>query len=87
MKIVARGMGIGVVVTFFVVAIIASFWYDDYTFRNTEYTKWIFLFTGIITLLMSFGTFKKEKFLQHTVMLIPIVFWGICFLVLGIYQF
>jgi hypothetical protein len=82
-----KGMGIGVVVIFFLIAIIVSFWHEDYTLGNTEYTKWIFLLTGSVTLLMSLATFQKEKFMQHSLMFIPIVFWGILFLVLGIYQF
>ncbi len=87
MNVIMKGMGIGVVVTFFLVAFITSFWHEDYTLGNTDFTKWIFLITGIVTLLMSLGTFTKEKFMQHSLMFIPIVFWGALFSMLGIYQF
>ena len=87
MTVIMKGMGIAVVVIFFLTAFIVGIWHDDYTLGNYDFTKWIFLITGIITSLMSLGTFSKPQFLNHTVMFIPIVFWGIGFTVLGIYQF
>ena len=87
MTIIMRGMGIAVVVIFFLTAFITAIWYDDYTLGNFEYTKWIYLITGIITGVMSLGTFSKEDFTKHTLMFIPIVFWAVFFTGLGIYQF
>lgn len=87
MTVIMKGMGIAVVVIFFLTAFIVGIWHDDYTLGNFDFTKWIFLITGIITSLMSLGTFSKPQFLNHTLMFIPIVFWGIAFTVLGIYQF
>ena len=85
--LVMKGMGIAVVVIFFLTAFITGIWYDDYTLGNFEFTKWIYLITGIITCLMSFATFSKAEFTNHTFMFIPIVFWGVGFTALGIYQF
>jgi uncharacterized membrane protein YqjE len=87
MTIIMKGMGIAVVVIFFLTAFITGIWYDDYTLGNYEFTKWIFTITGSITCLMSLGTFSKQEFLNHTLMFIPIIFWGIGFTALGIYQF
>ncbi|MFT4601317.1 MAG: hypothetical protein ACI857_001497 [Arenicella sp.] len=59
-SIVAKGMGIAVLVIFFIVAGICSFWYDDITFGNFKYMKWLYLYTGIIASLMSLAIFTQE---------------------------
>jgi hypothetical protein len=87
MSVVMKGMGVAVVIVFFAAAGLMAIWYDNITLGNFEYTKWVFLITGVISLLLSLSTLSKEKIMKHTLMFIPIIVWGLIFLTLGIYQF
>jgi hypothetical protein len=90
--------GIGIIVPILLVAIgyIVSLFYEDKTLGNTNLLGWAFFYSSIIFILVGLAlslpseeeknkTGKKLNLWKHSFFYIPVLFWGMIFLILCIY--
>lgn len=98
MVIIWRGWGIMVFLMFVIVGLITTIWFDGWETKivgNTEYLSWVLTISGVLLIPIGISTWKG-KIVQdigipahrkkHDFFWIPIIFWAIFYLGLGIYM-
>lgn len=96
MVIIWKGIGIIIPIALVGIGYVVSLFYDDRRLGNTNLLGWTFLYTAIICLLIGLAvsipseeererTQKKLILKRHTFFFIPILIWGIIFLVTSVY--
>jgi hypothetical protein len=96
MVIVWKGIGIIVPILLVAIGYIVSLFYEDKTLGNTNLLGWAFFYSSIIFILVGLAvalpseeekskTGKKLSLWRHTFFFLPILFWGLIFLILCIY--
>jgi hypothetical protein len=96
MVIVWKGIGIIVPILLVAIGYIVSLFYEDKTLGNTNLLGWAFFYSSIIFILVGLAvalpseeekskTGKKLTLWRHTFFFLPILFWGLIFLILCIY--
>ncbi len=91
-----RGIGLIVPILLVVIGYIVSLFYEDKTLGNTNLLGWAFFYSSIIFILVGLAivlpsedekskTGKKLNLWKHSFFYIPVLFWGMIFLILCIY--